>query len=91
MNIENLIIQSGFAGLAVLLIYALIWIGKAFITAMKESQNTIVSITDRSNGVVRDNTEVIKQLREATNEQKLISSKLHEELLRRPCLLPKDH
>ena len=101
MESADLIMQGGFAGLSVMLIGAVAWIGRTYVASMKESQallmqnakeaqSTIIEIARQSNGVVRDNTEAISEMKDSQLRATEVSVKLHEELLKRPCMLPKN-
>jgi len=83
------IVQYGFAGLCGVLLVILVWLIREFLTTMREQNEATVALTKQTTDVVRDNSEAIREVRAVEERQVEVLTKLHDELLKRPCLLPK--
>jgi len=69
------IIQYGFAGLSIVLLGFLAWLVKR-----------LLSVLERTTGVIEQNTNVISCLKEETDESKKIIADIRDKLMSRPCI-----
>jgi hypothetical protein len=84
------IIQYGFAGMCAVLLSILVWLAKAFLNAVREHSDKLVEVTKTATDVVRDNSEAIREVKSVEDRQIAVIQKVHEELLKRPCLQLKE-
>jgi len=73
------VFQYGFAGFAMVLFGALLWLVKVVLAAQKGSDQ-----------VIANNTAALNSLITSSDEARNESRKVHDQLLSRPCLLPRD-
>jgi uncharacterized protein (DUF305 family) len=76
------------------LLAVVIWLVKMFIKAMADHHQAIVEVTRETTAEINRNTTAIasafRDVHEAHRRQLAIMDDLHDRLLQRPCLLPKD-
>ena len=81
--------QWGFAGLCVILLGFNSWLVREFIRVIREQNDALVALTKETITVVRSNSEAVREVRQIEERQIDVLTRLHEQLLHRPCLLPK--
>ena len=88
------LMQFGFAGLSAVLLGVLIWLVKLFIGTITEHNSTLVDVTKDTTTEIEKNTAAIaasfEKVHEVHARQLNVLEKTHQELLKRPCILPKE-
>lgn len=83
--IGNPVIQWGFAGFCLILTGIIIWLIKQLLKVMGENNKVITKNTE----TIRDTNTAITAVINQNNEQTVTIRQLREDLMSRPCQLPK--
>lgn len=79
MDVAAPIIQYGFAGFCIVLIFIIVWL-----------INRLLTVLEKTNEVISRNTETIARVLTSSADMMKILRSTHDRLLSRPCLKERD-